>query len=82
MVGESLQGTRDFVASQSASSIGPPPRRPALPRPAAADEFGTLRGLDPSGLLRSLNLGTDELLHFLALALGTPDASFGFLFIF
>jgi len=39
-------------------------------------------GLDPSGLLRSLSLGTDELLHFLALALGTPDASFGFLFIF
>lgn len=40
------------------------------------------RGLDPSGFLRSLNLGTDELLHFLALALGTPDASFGFFFIF
>jgi len=35
------------------------------------------RGLDPSGFLRSLNLGTDELLHFLALALGTPDAGFG-----
>ena len=48
--------------------------------PALGD--GTLRGLDASGLLRSLNLGTDELLHFLALALGTPDASFGLLFIF
>jgi len=43
--GESLPGSRGkFALYQGALALGPPPRRPSLPRPAAADEPGAVVG--------------------------------------